>query len=566
MEENNKIIVYSSYELTNDEKQIILQKIKDIGWDNEEVFYQIDKNLYGGIIIKRGTQVIDLSLNNFLKDFKKYLIGELTSLNLKDSFKPKEQGEVISIKDGVVSLIGLKNVGYGELVQFETGQVGYIVDLTEKEIGAIVLGDYLNIKEKDKVYSLGINLSILVSENLIGRVVDALANPIDGGEKIVSKTRYPVEKIAPDVIKRKTVNQPVQTGIKAIDALIPIGRGQRELIIGDRGTGKTTLAIDTILNQKDQDMICIYCAIGQKTSKIANLIDLLKSRGAMDYTIVVSASASDSVAMQYLAPYSATAIAEFFMDKGKDVLVIYDDLTKHAWAYRQISLILRRPSGREAYPGDIFYLHSRLLERACRLDEKYGGGSITALPIIETLEGDLSTYIPTNVISITDGQIFLESDLFNSGMRPALNVGLSVSRVGSNAQTKAMKKVAGKLKLDLAQYNAMAAFIPFESDLDEKTKKLLNRGNKITQILKQKKNEPLSLAYEVAIIWAASNGYLDNLENEKIPLFEEQLFLTLKNEGKKWVERVEKQKDLTENDIKELENFVKISLYEFKTG
>ncbi len=557
MEENNKIIVYSSYELTNDEKQIILQKIKDIGWDVKKVSYQIDKKLYSGLIIKKGTEVIDLSLNNFLKDLKKYLFKELPLLNIQEGFKPKEQGQVIGIKDGVVSLIGLNNVGYGELVQFETGQVGYIVDLTEKEIGTIVLGDYLNIKEGDKVYPLGIDLSIPVSEKLLGRVVDALANPIDGGEKLTTKIRYPVEKIAPGVIKRKTVNQPVQTGIKSIDALIPIGRGQRELIIGDRGTGKTTLAVDTILNQKDQDMICIYCAIGQKTSKIANLIDLLKSRGAMDYTIVVTASASDPVAMQYLAPYSATAIAEYFMDKGKDVLVIYDDLTKHAWAYRQISLILRRPSGREAYPGDVFYLHSRLLERACRLDEKYGGGSITALPIIETLEGDLSTYIPTNVISITDGQIFLETDLFNAGMRPALNVGLSVSRVGGNAQTKAMKKVAGKLKLDLAQYNAMAAFAQFEGDLDEETKKLLNRGAKVTQILKQKKNEPLSLAYEVAIIWAASNGYLDNLENEKIPLFEEQLFLTLKTEGRSWVKRVEKQKDLTETDIKELESFVK---------
>lgn len=554
--EDKNIIVFSSYELTDEEKQLVIKKIKKIGWQEDAVF-KIDKNLLSGIVIKKGNQVVDLSLNNFFNEFKKYIIEEKKDFKFKESFQPKEEGRVISIKDGVVSLTGLSNVGYGELVQFETGQIGYVVDLTEKEIGTIVLGDYLDIKENDKVESLNIELSINVSDKLLGRVVDALANPIDGGEKIDSKIRYPVEKIAPGVIKRKTVNQPVQTGIKSIDALIPIGRGQRELIIGDRGTGKTTLAIDTILNQKNEDMICIYCAIGQKTSKIANLIDLLRSKQAMDYTIVVSASASDPVAMQYLAPYSATAIAEYFMDKGKDVLVVYDDLTKHAWAYRQISLILRRPSGREAYPGDVFYLHSRLLERACRLDEKYGGGSITALPIIETLEGDLSTYIPTNVISITDGQIFLETDLFNAGMRPALNVGLSVSRVGGNAQTKAMKKVAGKLKLDLAQYNAMAAFAQFEGDLDEETKKLLNRGAKVTQILKQKKNEPLSLAYQVAIIWAASNGYLDNLENDKIPSFEEQLFLTLKTEGKNWVKKIEKQKDLTDDDIKELENFVK---------
>lgn len=554
--EDKNIIVFSSYELTDEEKQLVIKKIKKIGWQEDAVF-KIDKNLLSGIVIKKGNQVVDLSLNNFFNEFKKYIIEEKKDFKFKESFQPKEEGRVISIKDGVVSLTGLSNVGYGELVQFETGQIGYVVDLTEKEIGTIVLGDYLDIKENDKVESLKIELSINVSDKLLGRVVDALANPIDGGEKIDSKIRYPVEKIAPGVIKRKTVNQPVQTGIKSIDALIPIGRGQRELIIGDRGTGKTTLAIDTILNQKNEDMICIYCAIGQKTSKIANLIDLLRSKQAMDYTIVVSASASDPVAMQYLAPYSATAIAEYFMDKGKDVLVVYDDLTKHAWAYRQISLILRRPSGREAYPGDVFYLHSRLLERACRLDEKYGGGSITALPIIETLEGDLSTYIPTNVISITDGQIFLETDLFNAGMRPALNVGLSVSRVGGNAQTKAMKKVAGKLKLDLAQYNAMAAFAQFEGDLDEETKKLLNRGAKVTQILKQKKNEPLSLAYQVAIIWAASNGYLDNLENDKIPSFEEQLFLTLKTEGKNWVKKIEKQKDLTDDDIKELENFVK---------
>jgi F-type H+-transporting ATPase subunit alpha len=381
--------------------------------------------------------------------------------------------------------------------------------------------------------------------------------PLDGKTPIKSKTFYPVEKIAAGVVKRQPVNVSLQTGIKAIDALIPIGRGQRELIIGDRGTGKTTIAIDTILNQKGEDVVCIYCAIGQKNSKVAAIVELLKKNGADKYSIVVNASAADSVAMQYLAPYTASAIGEYFMDRGRDVLVVYDDLTKHAWAYRQMSLILRRPAGREAYPGDVFYLHSRLLERACRIDKKYGGGSITALPIIETLDGDLSAYIPTNVISITDGQISLETDLFNSGIRPAINVGLSVSRVGGNAQTKAMKAVAGKLKLDLAQYRDLAAFSQFESELDEETKKFLNRGAKVTQILKQKKNKPLSLAEQVSILWAASNGYLDKLPIEEIDKFETKLLETLKLKGKKWVEKINKNKVMDEKDGKELEKMIK---------
>ncbi len=489
-------------------------------------------------------------IDQYLKEIEK----DLLKASLK--IKTDEIGQLLELKDGVATLIGLDNVSYGELIEFESGIKGYVVDISEDQIGAIILGDYLKLKAGEQAKALGYTLAIPVGESLIGRVVDSLGYPLDGKGNIKIEKNYRIEKIAPGVIKRQPVDQPVQTGIKSIDALIPIGRGQRELIIGDRGTGKTTLAIDTILNQKGQKLICIYCAIGQKKSKIAATVDLLQKRGAMDYTIVVSATASDPVSMQYLAPYSATAIGEFFMDKGMDVLIVYDDLTKHAWAYRQISLILRRPAGREAYPGDIFYLHSRLLERACRINDKYGGGSITALPIIETLEGDLSTYIPTNVISITDGQIFLETDLFNAGMRPAINVGLSVSRVGGNAQTKAMKKVAGKLKLDLAQYNALAAFSQFESELDEETKKLLNRGSKVTQILKQDKGQPLPLAYEVAIIWAVTNGFLDNLENEKIPIFEKKLFLKLDTEGKKWVERIEKTKDLTDKDINELKKIV----------
>jgi F-type H+-transporting ATPase subunit alpha len=490
-------------------------------------------------------------IDEYLKTIEK----ELSKSKIK--LKTEEQGIVSEVKDGVVILRGLDNVSFGELIEFRNGVVGYVVDMSEDEVGAIILGNYLSVKSGDVAKALSITLSVPVSQEILNRVVDPLGEPIDGGRKIKVDKRYLLEKIAPGVVKRKPVSSPVQTGIKSIDALIPIGRGQRELIIGDRATGKTTLAIDTIINQKKENMICVYCAVGQKTSKIASLVHLLKTKGAMDYTVIVAASASDPAAMQYLAPYSATAIAEYFMDKGKDVLVIYDDLTKHAWAYRQISLILRRPAGREAYPGDVFYLHSRLLERACRLNEKNGGGSITALPIIETLEGDLSSYIPTNVISITDGQIFLETDLFNAGIRPAINVGLSVSRVGGNAQTKAMKKVAGRLKLDLAQYNALAAFSQFEGELDEDTKKLLNRGAKVTQVLKQKKGQPLSLSEQVAIIWAATNGYLDNIENDKVQLFEEKLLELIKIRGKKWSSEVEKTKELSENSIKELEKIVK---------
>lgn len=492
-------------------------------------------------------KVIDEYIKTLEKELKKS----------KKTIKTQEVGVALEIKDGVVILSGLDNVSYGELIEFDNGTVGFITDLAEDTVGAIILGNYLNIKAGSQAKALGYTLSVPVSDSLLGRVVDALGNPIDGLRKIKTDKRYPIEKIAPGVVKRSAVKVPVQTGIKSIDSLIPIGRGQRELIIGDRGTGKTTIAVDTILNQKNENMICIYCGIGQRNSKMASLIHLLKSHGAMDYTVVVSASASDSAAMQYIAPYTACTIGEYFMDKGKDVLVIYDDLTKHAWAYRQISLILRRPAGREAYPGDVFYLHSRLLERACHVDAQYGGGSLTALPIIETLEGDVSAYIPTNVISITDGQIVLETDLFNAGIRPAINVGLSVSRVGGNAQTKAMKQVAGKLKLDLAQYNAMAAFSQFESELDDETKKLLNRGAKVTQILKQKKNEPLNLAEEIAVIWAATNGYLDEMLIADIEPFEKKLLDLLRIRGKKWLLRVAKNKILAKEDEEELGKYVK---------
>ncbi len=469
----------------------------------------------------------------------------------------QEVGVVTEVKDGVAILSGLYNGFYGEMVEFANGSQGFIVDLMEDSVGAVVLGEYLDLESGSQVRATGELLSVPVGEALLGRVIDPLANPLDGGKKLALKTRNPIERIAAGVVYREPVSVPLQTGIKAIDSLIPIGRGQRELIIGDRTTGKTTVAIDTIINQADQNVICVYCAIGQKSSKVAGVIDTLKKHGAMDYTIVVNASASDSVAMQYIAPYSAVAISEYFMDQGRDVLVIYDDLTKHAWSYRQISLILRRPAGREAYPGDIFYLHSRLLERACRLNDKAGGGSITALPVIETLENDVSAYIPTNIISITDGQIFLETDLFNSGIRPAVNVGISVSRVGGSAQTKAMKQVAGKLKLDLAQYRALAAFSQFESDLDEETKKFLNRGAKTTQVLKQGKQNTYSLAQQVAILWAAKEGYLDDIPLNEVEAFEKRFIDDVSLRGKTLLDRINKAKILEKKDEQELEKFVK---------
>src|SRR3989339_92670 len=452
---------------------------------------------------------------------KEQIIEQLKQqiVDFKNKATVEQVGTVIEVGDGIAKIAGLADCMSQEMLAFAGGQFGVALNLEEDSVGAMILGEYTGIKEGDQVKTTKRILEVPVGEAVIGRVVSPLGEALDGKGEIKTSQFYPVEKIAPRVIARQSVSTPLQTGIKAIDSMIPIGRGQRELIIGDRQTGKTAVAIDTIINQKSENVICIYVAIGQKESKLAKIVAELKERGAMGHTIVVHAGSSDSVAMQYLAPYAAASIAEYFMDKGRDVLVIFDDLTKHAWAYRQISLILRRPAGREAYPGDVFYLHSRLLERACRLDDKYGGGSITALPIIETLEGDLSSYIPTNVISITDGQIVLDIDLFNTGIKPAINIGLSVSRVGGNAQTKIMKSVAGKLKLDLAQYRELAAFSQFESELDEETKKFLNRGARITQVLKQKKNQPYSLAQEVAIIWAASNGYLDTLPLDKIESF-----------------------------------------------
>lgn len=494
------------------------------------------------------------ALDQYIKELEKELSGR------KQDTRSAEVGTVVEVKDGVVILSGLYNGFYGEIIEFENGVEGFVIDLMEDSVGVVVLGDYLSIEANTTAIGTGKILSIPVDNGMLGRVVNPLAKPIDGKKSIPSKKNYPIERIAPGVVYRKPVSTPLQTGIKAIDALIPIGRGQRELIIGDRKLGKTTVAIDTIINQKGQDIICIYCAIGQKNSSVAGVIDTLETHKAMDYTVVVSATAADSVALQYLAPYAASAIAEYFMDQGKDVLVIYDDLTKHAWAYRQVSLILRRPAGREAYPGDVFYLHSRLLERACRVEEKYGGGSITALPIIETLDNDIAAYIPTNVISITDGQLFLESELFNAGIRPAINVGNSVSRVGGAAQTKAMKQVAGRLKLDLAQYRSLAAFSQFESDLDDETKKFLNRGAKTTQILKQGKHETYSLAEQVSILWAATKGYLDDIPLKEVTDFERRFIAHIRLKGKEFLKKVNKNKILDKDDEKDLEKLVKAVL------
>lgn len=476
------------------------------------------------------------------------------------SFQPQAKvekvGYVLEVADGVARVAGLSDVASMEMVSFENGEQGVALNLEENQVGVIVLGEYTGIKAGGVVRPTGKILSVPVGEALIGRTVSALGLPKDGKGPINSQTFYPVEKIAPGVITRQGVKQPVQTGIKAIDALIPIGRGQRELIIGDRQTGKTAIAIDTIINQKGQNMVCIYVAIGQKESKVAKIVDTLQKYGAMDYTIVVSASASEPAALSYIAPYSGCAMGEYFMDQGKDVLVVYDDLSKQAVAYREISLLLRRPPGREAYPGDVFYLHSRLLERAAKLNPDFGGGSLTALPIIETQAGDVSAYIPTNVISITDGQIFLEGDLFYKGIRPALNIGISVSRVGSAAQTKAMKKVAGKLKLSLAQFRELEAFAQFGSDLDPETQRQLDLGRRMTEVLKQPQYSPYSLEKEVTILYAVNNGLFNSVPVAKMRETEEEFHKFMAKEAPDVLEEIRNTKDLGESTEEKLKRAV----------
>ena len=477
------------------------------------------------------------------KDIAKQLLSKISAH--KAGIEEKLTGKIETMADGVARVSGLQGVAMMEMVEFPGGILGVAINLEADSVGVIILGDYLKLKEGDEVRNTGKLLSIPVSNDLVGRVIDPLGRPLDGKGEITSKDWYPIEKRAPGVTQRQSVDTSLATGIKAIDAMIPIGRGQRELIIGDRGVGKTAIAVDTIINQKKSGVICIYVAIGQKAARVAQLVEILNKQGALNHSIIVAANSADPASLQYLAPYAGAAIGEFFMDQGKDVLVVYDDLSKHAWAYRQISLILRRPSGREAYPGDVFYLHSRLLERACRLNKANGGGSITALPIIETLAGDLSAYIPTNVISITDGQIFLEPDLFYSGVRPAIAVGLSVSRVGSAAQTKAMKQVAGKLKLDLAQYRSLAAFAQFASDLDPVTKAQIERGARMTELLKQPQYEPQPFEEQVGTIWAGTSGHLDSVPVSQVSEFSAGFLEYIKTHEHKLLATLSTEKKLT---------------------
>ena len=472
-------------------------------------------------------------------------------------------GTVIEVGDGIARIQGLAAAKYNELLKFPNDIMGITLNLEEDNVAAVILGDYTQIKEGDEVQCTGRIAEVPVGDALINRVVDPLGRPLDGKGAIkINKTR-PVERVAPNVTMRKSVDTPVQTGIKAIDSIIPLGRGQRELIIGDRSTGKTAIALDTIINQKGGDLTCIYVAIGQKASKVAQVVATLEAYGSMAHTIVVVANASDSVALQYLAPYAGCAIGEEFMEQGKDALIIYDDLSKHAWAYRQLSLLLHRPPGREAYPGDVFYLHSRLLERAAKYSDEHGGGSLTALPIIETQAGDVSAYIPTNVISITDGQIYLEADLFNAGIRPALNVGISVSRVGSAAQTKAMKQVAGKLRLALAQYRELAAFAQFgAAELDKATREQLERGQRITEILKQLQYVPMPLEKQVVILYAAINGYVDDIAVDKVTAFETDFHRFMETNHPEIVKNIASEKDISA----ETGEALKTAISEFKPG
>ncbi len=463
-----------------------------------------------------------------------------------------DTGTILMIGDGIARVSGLENVMANELVRFPNGEYGMALNLEENSVAVVMLGTDEGVKEGDKVTRTGNVVSVPAGEELIGRVVNALGQPIDGKGPIRCDEMRPIERNAPGIIQRKSVSVPLQTGIKAIDSMIPIGRGQRELIIGDRQTGKTAIALDTIINQQGKDVLCIYVAIGQKRSTVAQIVDTLTAAGAMDYTIIVSATASELAPLQYIAPYSGCAMAEYFMDKGKDVLIIYDDLSKHAVAYRALSLLIRRPPGREAYPGDVFYLHSRLLERAACVHKDFGGGSITALPIIETQAGDVSAYIPTNVISITDGQIFLETELFHSGIMPAINPGISVSRVGGSAQLKAMKKVAGELKLLYAQYLELKSFAQFGSDLDADTKARLALGARIVEVLKQGKNAPIRVGCQVAIVYAVIHGFLNEVEVKDVPAWEERLFEKLEAENADLLTRMESG-SWTDDDVKELE-------------
>ena len=476
------------------------------------------------------------------------------------SIETVDVGSVIQVGDGIATVHGLTGVRYGELIEFSTGAIGIALNLEEEIVGTVILGSAAGIQEGSEVRTTGRIAEAPVGDSMLGRVVDALGVPVDGKGPIQTTRSRPLERVAPNVVSRQAVNKPVQTGIKAVDAMIPVGRGQRELIIGDRSTGKTAIAIDTIINQKGGDLICIYVAIGQKASKVAQLVATLEQNGAMEHTVVVTANAADSAAMQYLAPYAGCAIGEEFMEEGKDALIVYDDLSKHAWAYREVSLLLRRPPGREAYPGDVFYLHSRLLERAARLSDENGGGSLTALPIIETQAGDVSAYIPTNVISITDGQIYLETDLFNSGIRPAVNAGLSVSRVGGAAQTRAIRRVAGRMRLDLAQYRNLQAFAQFGSgDLDPATRRQLERGQTLTELLKQGQYQPLSVEKETAVLFAATQGLMDDVPIERVGAYERALLSFLDASHSQLLATMRAAGDITD----EIEQSLRAAIQEF---
>jgi len=483
--------------------------------------------------------------------------------NLAVSAEARTEGTIVSVTDGIVRVHGLADAMQGEMLEFPGNTFGLALNLERDSVGAVVLGEYEHLTEGDTVKTTGRILEVPVGPELVGRVVNALGQPVDGKGPITAKLSEPIEKIAPGVIARKSVSQPVQTGLKAIDSMVPIGRGQRELIIGDRQTGKTAVAVDTIINQKGKDLICIYVAIGQKASTVKNVVRKLEEFGAMEYSIVVAATASESAAMQYIAPYSGCTMGEYFRDRGQDALIIYDDLTKQAWAYRQISLLLRRPPGREAYPGDVFYLHSRLLERAARVNEEYvekftkgqvkgKTGSLTALPVIETQAGDVTAFVPTNVISITDGQIFLETDLFNSGIRPAINAGISVSRVGGAAQTKVIKKLGGGVRLALAQYRELAAFAQFASDLDEATRKQLERGRRVTELMKQPQYQPLSVAEMALTLYAVNNGYADDVDTKNLLSFEAGLRGFMKSKHGAVMDKIESSKDLDAETEKQL--------------
>lgn len=524
-----------SDELVEEFKETIKKRL---GAESVQLEVVIDKSLIGGYVLEADGKVYDKSMKSAMKNLQSELkrkaegwrgSGDVISMlkseisDFEAKLEVSETGTVMTIRDGIVNIYGLENAMFGELVEFETGVKGIIQNINEDSVGCVLLGSDHGLHEGSRVIRTKKRAGVPVGEGFIGRVIDAMGAPIDGMGEIKEDDYYPVENEAPGVCERKSVSVPLQTGILAIDSMFPIGRGQRELIIGDRQTGKTAIAIDTILNQKNQDMICIYVAIGQKASTVAKVVNDLKKHGAMDYTIVVAAMASDLAPIQWLAPYSGTAMAEYFMNQGKDVLIVYDDLSKHAVAYRAMSLLLERSPGREAYPGDVFYLHSRLLERSSRLDDEHGGGSITALPIIETQAGDVSAYIPTNVISITDGQIFLESSLFNAGVRPAVNVGLSVSRVGGAAQTKAMKKVAGTLRIDLAQYREMEVFTQFSSDLDKTTKEMLDYGDRLMELLKQPLYRPLPLHEQVILLCAANHKLMLDVPISDVRYFRKEL-------------------------------------------